>query len=547
MTTQHESDRTSHLRQLMQAHTDRRSLLQAAAAAGLIPVLSQGRVAAQGAQPKQGGTFVTLSQDSLESLSPEDTGETVQWVGAVLICEGLYTVNHLYELEPTLADSVEPSDDGLTYTFKLKKGVTFHNGDAFTSKDVKYTFDWIMNPENASTHTDGFVLVDTVEAPDDETVVVTLKEADVTFMVNVGVTLIYPAGYHEEIGENAFKTKPVGTGPYMLESINPQSRVVLAAYEGYHGGRPNIDKVQIDVVPEAAGRMSALESGEADNSIWGLNAEDNTTLMDSGNFRVIETQMVAVNHFPLNNDHPFLKEKAVRQALLTAIDRQGFADEVFQGQGVVATSNLSPAVKTYYNPDVATYDYDPEKAMQLLEDAGWQEGGDGIREKDGVKAQFTLFTFQGDTQRRPEAEYAQQMWAEIGVQCDLQEGIASDILGRLPAGEADAGLFNWVYGGNSGDPDARDTLGTGGANNFSRFSNEEVDTLLNDGIRELDQDKRIEMYKRIQEIVADEVPFLYLLYLQNIVFYTNRIKGVPDEVLNSDNLYPRINTFWIEE
>lgn len=548
-----EQDRVSALGKIMASHTDRRTALKAAAAAGLIPVLSSSTVAAraaaaaQDATPKSGGILVALGQDSIESLSPEDTGETVQWVAIANVFEGLYTVNEMYELEPVLADSYEPSEDGLTYTFKLKSDVTFHNGDAFTSADVLYTYNWIMDEANASTRLANFELVESVEAPDDTTVVVTLKEADVTFMVNVATTLIQPEAYHTETGENDFKVKPVGTGPFMLGELNPQSRVRLDAYEGYYRGKPHLDSFQVDVVPEAAGRMSALESGQADNSIWGLNAEDNTTLKESGDFTVFETQQVATNHFPLNNEHPFLKEKEVRQALLWAIDRQAFADEIFLGQATVATSNLSPAIEKYYNADVVQYGYDPEKAKELLEGAGWVEGSDGIREKDGVRAAFTLMVFQGDTQRRPEAEVAQQWWSEIGVEVELQEGITSEILGGLREGEYDAGLFNWFYGGSNGDPDSRDTLMTGGANNFFMWSNEEVDQLLTDGIRELDEEARIEMYKRVQEIVAEEVPFLFLLNLQNITFYNNRVKGLPEEVLQADNLYPKVYQFWIDE
>lgn len=542
------SDRISAIQQLFSMHTDRRSALKAAAAAGLIPVLGSRRSTfAQDATPKQGGTMIILGQDSIESLSPEDTGETVQWVPISNIFEAMYEVNEMYELEPVLADSYEPSEDGLSYTFKLKSGVTFHNGDAFTAKDVLYTFNWIMDEANASTRMAAFELVDSVEAPDDTTIVINLKEADVTFMVGVAATYIYPEAYHTEVGENEFKVKPVGTGAYEFGEMNPQQRIVLNAYEDYYRGRANIDTLQFDIVPEAAGRMSALETGQADNSIWGLNAEDNSTLKESGNFLVYETRQVATNHFPLNNKHEFLKEKEVRQALMYALDRQMFADEVFLGQAEVATSNLSPAIEKYYNSEVTTYEYDVDKAIELLEGAGWTEGSDGIREKDGVKAAFTMMVFQGDTQRRPEAEVAQQWWAEIGVDCQLQEGVTTEILNGLREGEYDAGLFNWTYGGSGGDPDARETLSTGGANNFSQFSHEEVDQLLTDGIKELDEAKRIEMYKRIQEIIAEEVPFLYLLVLQNIVFFANRIKGLPEEVANADNLYPKLYQFWIDE
>ncbi|MCO5217901.1 MAG: ABC transporter substrate-binding protein [Thermomicrobiales bacterium] len=426
-----EKERMSALQGIMATSFDRRSALKTAAAAGLIPVLTTGtlaaRAAAQDATPKQGGTLVILGQDSIESLSPEDTGETVQWVPTANIFEGLYMVNEVYELEPVLADSYEPSEDGLVYTFKLKTGVTFHNGDPFTSADVIYTYNWIMDEANASTRLSNFDLVETVEAPDDTTIVVTLKEADVTFMINVATVFIYPATYHAEIGENDFKVAPVGTGPFKFGEMNPQQRVRLDAWENYYRGRANLDSFQMDVVPEAAGRMAALETGQADNSMWGLNAEDNLKLKDSGNFTIFETQQVATNHFPLNNTHPFLQEKEVRQALLWALDRQSFADDVFLGQATVATSNLSPAVAAFYNPDVPLYEFNPEKSKELLEGAGWVEGSDGIREKDGVKAAFTMMVFQGDTQRRPEAEVAQQWWKDIGVDCQLQEGITSEI------------------------------------------------------------------------------------------------------------------------
>lgn len=552
----------------------RRKFLAAVAAAGLIPVLGSGTVAAraaainaQDAQPVRGGTFVTISQDTIESLSPEDGSETAQWVAIAQIFDGLYIVNENYELEPVLADSHEASADGKTYTFKLKSGVKFQNGDDFSSADVKYTYDWILDPKNGSNRSGEFELVDSVEAPDPTTVVVKLKDADVTFMVNVAPTFIYPAKYHAGLGEDKFKGKPVGTGPYKVKEWIPAQNTTLEAYEEYFRGRSNFDQVRIDVVPEAAGRSGALESGKADNSIWSLNAEDNENLKNSGKFKIYETLQNAVNHFVLNNTppggfggtpvpgskkpepqpQPFLSEKPVRQALLHALDRQSLADDIFKGQAQVATSNLSPNVAAFYNPDVPKYDFNPETAKKLLDDAGWAPGKDGIREKNGNKAAFTLIVFQGDTQRRPEAELAQQWWKDIGVDCQLQEGIASDVLSGMVQGRLQAALFNWVYGGGNGEPDSRDTLSSKGANNFCNFRYAEMDKLLREGIVQQDHAKRVEIYNRVQEIVAEEVPFLFLLNLQSIAFFTNRIKGLPEKVLSTDNLYLKLYKLWIQE
>jgi peptide/nickel transport system substrate-binding protein len=546
-----DTSRTLALSRLMATTGSRRDMLKAAAAAGLIPVLTTGQVAARAAaqddQPVRGGTFVTLGHHDVSTLSPDNDGETVIANVVAQIHDALYLVNDQYELEPVLAESYEPSADGKTYTFKLRQGVTFHNGDAFTSADVKYTYDWIKDPANGSTRQSTMELVESVEVPDDVTVVVNLTAADATFMVNTATVLIYPAKYHAEQGEDAYSGSPIGTGAFKLDGGEwiPAQRTVLVANEDYFRGRPNFDQFQIDIVPEANGRWAALDTGTADSSIWGLNAEDNTLLIESGNFTVYQVLNNAVNHFVLNNERPALADLKVRQALLMATDRQAFIDDVFLGQAVMATSNLSPNVAKFYNPDVQLYEYDPDGAKALLDEAGWVAGDDGIRAKDGEKLAFTLAIIQGDTARRPEAEIAQQWFKDLGVDMQLEE--VTDAVDGMIEGKYDAALFNWVYGGGSGEPDARDTLSSTGANNFSHFKNEEMDQLLLDGVLELDESKRIVIYNRVQEIVAENVPFLYFLHPQGYSFWANSIKGLPESVLSSDNLYQNLYKYWKAE
>lgn len=550
--TETEATRGLALRRLMATSGSRRNVMKAAAAAGLIPVLTSGEVAARAAaqdeQPVRGGTFVTIGHHDVSTLSPDNDGETVIWVVVRQIHDSLYIVNDQYELEPVLAESYEPSADGLTYTFKLRQGVTFHNGDPFTSADVKYTYDWIKDPTNASTRAGLVDLVESVEAPDDSTLVVTLSEADVTFMVNVSTLMIYPAAYHAEVGEEAYSGAPIGTGAFKLDGGGewiPAQRTLLVANEEYFRGRPNFDQFQIDIVPEANGRWAALDTGTADNSIWSLNAEDNTLLEEGGNFTVYNTLNNAVNHFVLNNEHPALSDLNVRKALLHATDRQAFVDDVYLGQAVLATSNLSPNVEAYYYPDVPTYDYNVDGANALLDEAGWVAGDDGIREKDGTRLAFTLAVIQGDTQRRPEAEIAQQWYQQIGVEMELLE--VTDAVDGMISGKYDAALFNWVYGGGDGEPDARPTLKSDGANNFSHFANEELDGLLDQGVLELDPAARVEIYNRVQEIVAENVPFLYFLHPQGFSFWANSVQGLPESVLSSDNLYQNLYKLWKTE
>ena len=186
-----EAERQARLRGLMTTFGgSRRTFLKAAAAAGLLPVLSSSTVAARLAAaqeasptPVQGGEFITLGHQTVDTLSPDNEGATVVWAIVVQMFDALYIVNENFEIVPVLAESHEVSADGLTYTFKLKSGVKFHNGDDFSSADVKYTYDWIKDPKNASLRAGAFELVEKVEAPDASTVVVTLTTPDVTFMV----------------------------------------------------------------------------------------------------------------------------------------------------------------------------------------------------------------------------------------------------------------------------------------------------------------------------------------------------------------------------
>jgi len=549
-----EATRDLALRRLIATTGSRRDMLKAAAAAGLIPVLTSGQIAARAAaqedQPVRGGTFVTIGHHDVSTLSPDNDGETVIAVVVWQIHDALYMVNDQYELEPVLAESYEPSADGKMYTFKLREGVTFHNGDPFTSADVKYTYDWIKDSANASTRGALLDLVESVETPDDLTVVVNLTAADATFMVNTATTLIYPAAYHAEVGEDAYSGAPVGTGAFKLDLEGggewiPAQRTVLVANEDYFRGRANLDQFQIDIVPEANGRWAALDTGSADNSIWSLNAEDNTQLVEGGNFTVYQTLQNAVNHFVLNNEHPALSDINVRKALLHATDRQAFIDDVYLGQAVLATSNLSPIVEAFYNEAVPTYDYDVDGANALLDEAGWVAGDDGVRAKDGTRLAFTLAVIQGDTQRRPEAEAAQDWYQDIGVEMELLE--VTDAVAGMIDGKYDAALFNWVYGGGNGEPDARDTLKSDGTNNFSHFVNEELDGLLDDGVLELEEAARVEIYNRVQEIVAENVPFLYFLHPQDYSFWASSVQGLPESVLSSTNLYQNIYKLWKSE
>ncbi len=496
-------------------------------------------------EARQGGTIVLMGHHSIDSLSPDDVGRTVEWVAITQLHNALLEIDPWYVLQPVLAESFEVSDDALEYTFKLVEGVRFHDGEEFTAEDVKYTFDYYRDPENAAITASNYASVSSVEAPDDYTVVVTLEAQNAAFLTRAGQAFIVPEHHHGEIGEDAYKTNPIGTGPFKLREQRAAEYVELEAFEDHFRGRPNIDVFRENVVPEESVRAIALETGEADSSIWSLLNEDNIRFRDDETFRTFVTSSLSVNNFPMNHNRPQFKEKVVRQAMMHAIDRDEIVNDLWLGLAVKATANLSPALDFYYEPEVKQYEYDPELAMQMLDDAGWVAGSDGIREKDGVRLSWTCAVTSGDQARKPIAELLQAYFQVVGLEMAIEE-VSSPSQG-MREDQLDMGLHNWTYGGSSGEPDPSNVLRTGALNNFNHYSSTEMDALIDAGLAESDPEKRKVIYSDIQKLFAEDVPMLFIKYWDWFTIFSPRIKGLPDEVLAGSEIYKLIYTFWIED
>lgn len=497
-------------------------------------------------QPVQGGTLILTGHQEIASLSPDDAGPAVHWVMVTQIHNALVEMDENVTFLPMLAEALpEASADGLSFTFKLKQGVKFHDGTEFTSADVKYTYEWYMNPDNAAINAADLELVASVEAPDPYTVVVHMKEPYAPFLARIATKFIVPAAYHSKIGEAEYKGKPVGTGAFKLKEWQAAAFTEVEAFPDHFRGAPYLAAVREEIVPEQSVRAIGLETGVAHSSVWTLGPEDNLRLAEDPNFVAFVTQSLAVNHFPLNNKLPQLSDKRVRQAMMYAIDRETVIDEIFSGTAVLATSNLSPGMGTYYNPDVKQYAYDVAQAQALLDEAGWVTGSGDVREKDGQKLSFTCTTISGDQLRRPEAELVQQYLKEVGIDMQLKEAPVATILEQLRKGEMDASLFNWTYGGDYLDPDDGGTLHSAGTSNFSHYGNSRVDELLGQGIRELDVEKRTAIYHEVQAIVAEEVPYIFMVYYNWYEIFSTKVKGLPAQASTGTNIYRKANEWWL--
>jgi peptide/nickel transport system substrate-binding protein len=498
--------------------------------------------------PTRGGTLRLMGHQEVAGLSPNDAGPSVQTTVVWAIHNQLLLGDENLVTQPLLAESYEVAEDGLTYTFHLHQGVKFHDGAGFTSKDVKYTYDYYRNPDNAATIAYAFTGIGSVEAPDDYTVVVKMDTVNADSLVSWAEIAIVQSAYHAEVGEDVYRTQPIGTGAFKLVEWAPAEVVELEAFDDHFRGRPNIDRIRQEVVPDASVRTIALETGDSDSNLWPLLVEDSQRLAEDSNFTVIKTTTGGVKHFPLNNKLPQLADKRVRQAMLMALDRQRIIDELWNGAATVAHSTYGPKFAYYSindDPSIKHYDFDPEAAKALLDEAGWVAGAGGIREKDGVKLSFTCTTIAGDTARRPIAELAQQFLRDVGVDMQLAEAPISSILEGLRSGSVESSLFNWTYG--SVAPDCSSTLRSDGSENWNSFENARVDELIDQGLRVVDPEQRRPLYQEIQQIVIEEVPMLYLQWDDWYNVFSARVKGLPETAGDGFNLYFNgLHKWWLD-
>lgn len=496
----------------------------------------------------QGGTLGLMGHQEIAGLSPDDTGPGVQETAIRAIHDSLMLLDENLENQPLLAASVDVAEDGLQYVFKLREGVKFHDGTELTAADVKYTMDFYRDPESGSTIVNDFRNVASIETPDDYTVVVNMDAVNAAFLTEGAQTPIVQSKYHQEIGGEAYRQKPLGTGPFKLVEFNPAEGVLLEAFDDYFRGRPNIDMIRLEVVPEPSVRSIALQTGDADSSIWPLLVEDSLAFAADPNFNVITTSTDGIKHFALNNKLPQLSDKRVRQAMMYALDRQRIIDDLWNGAATVANSNLAPKFPYYsldQDPSLKRYDFDPEKAKALLDEAGWTVGNDGVREKDGLKLSFTCTTITGDQARRPIAELAQQFFRDVGIDMQLAEAPVSSILEGLRNGSVDCSLFNWTYG--SFDPDPSSTLRSDSAQNWNSFENARVDELIDMGLATTDPEQRKAIYAEIQHIVAEEVPMLYLQWDSWMNVFSERVKGLPETANDGLSVYFNgLHKWWLD-
>ena len=483
--------------------------------------------------PDYGGTYIEGVAGNPSTINPILCHfNPVDRDLAALIYNGLTRADEGGMIRPDLARRWEVTDDGLVYTFYLRDDVRWHDGAPFTARDVGATIQAIQDQhfQGAPFLADMWRTV-TVEGLGPHTIRFVLQEPYAPFLEHTTIGIL-PAHLIEGITAQLlpkaqFNTQPIGTGPFRVAEVDA-THIFLEANPAYYGRRPYLDKIEFLFYPDYPSIFAAHRRGEV-AGISRVLPEHLDMVREDQTLNLYSAPLSGYSLVFLNLARPVFKDREVRQALLWGLDRQGIVDEVLGGQGIVIHSPIM-ANSWAYAPDLTQYERDPKAAIQLLEDAGWEDrDGDGVREKDGVSLRFTLST-NADNQHRVRMvrEIASQL-AEIGVLVVPETLDWQDLVGsHLRTREYDATLYGWSL--LPSDPDLyphwhSTQIGEDGQN-YTGYVNVEADRLLEQARRAVDITERGELSRRFQEIFAEDVPSL-LLY-QPVYNYAvdQRVRGV---------------------
>ncbi|MBO8142217.1 MAG: ABC transporter substrate-binding protein [Firmicutes bacterium] len=450
---------------------------------------------------------------------------------------------------PDLAKSWEASPDGTVWTFYLRDDVVWHDGTPFTAEDVAFTFNEIvLNPELGANGAQNFRMLERVEVVDPYTVRFHLSGP----FAALPTYLAYNAGIlpkHIFEGKDPWelsefnKGMPVGTGPFKVREYVSGSHVTLERFDDYFGEPAKLDFVTFKVLPDANTQVAQLLAGEIHVMII-----DNPLIVPrvGRNPRVKVHPVEQVNYYyvAINHDRELFQDKRVKQALLMAIDREAIIESVLRGFGTPATGPISPALEAYYHPDVRTYPYDPDAARQLLAEAGWQPGPDGILYKNGQPLKFVL-----DVARTKDLEpisaLLQQYWRDIGVQVDMVHHEWNAYVGKIVVQRNYDATVNWWI--TPADPDVLPYYHSSAAHtgfNITNYKNPELDAILERGRQTVDVEDRIQVYREFQEFVAEELPYIFLWYPQEIQARSAELQGMADLGLRDNMHY--INEWYLD-
>jgi peptide/nickel transport system substrate-binding protein len=506
----------------------------------------EGTVAVREGQdvPAYGDILVEGSIGDASNLIPLLATDNSSHSISGLIFNGLVKYDKDLNIVGDLAESWDISKDGLVITFRLRKGVRWHDGRPFTAEDVLFTYRLTIDPKTPTAYAGDFLKVKKAEVLDPLTFRVTYDRPFAPALMSWS-SAVMPKHLMEgkDVTKSPLARHPIGTGPYRFKEWKTGQKIVLVYNPDYFEGRPYIDGRVMRIIPDMATMFLELRAKGIDQ--MGLTPLQYTRQTENryfrSNFRKYRYLSFAYTYMGFNLQNPMFADRRVRQALAYAINKEELIDGILLGLGKEATGPFKPGT-WQYNPDVKRYPYDPKRARELLAEAGWRDSdGDGILDKGGQRFEFELLANQGNEVRSKTAEIIQRRLAEVGISVKIRIiEWAAFIKEFINKRRFDAVILGWTI---PMDPDLYDvwhSSKTGPSElNFISYKNDEVDVLLEKGRSTFDRDERKRCYDRIQEILAEDQPYIFLYVPDALPIFNARIHGIEPAPIGIGH-----NTIW---
>lgn len=450
----------------------------------------------------------------------------------VLLFNGLTAHDGKNQVIPGLAKNWEFDEATCTYTFHLEENVKWHDGEPFTAEDVKFTIEAIMDPENGSENAPNYEDVKAITVLDDYTVAFQLNAPNVAFLDYMTMGIL-PKHLLEgqDFQSSEFFRKPIGTGPYKLDSWDEGQAIVLTKYDDYFKGAANIDKIIFKIVPDDNAKAMQMQSGEL--NLAHLTPKDSEKFVNQDGYTVYNMKTADYRGIMFNFQNPYWTEnKDIIPAVCYGLDRQAILDTVVLGHGILAYGPLQRNV--YNNENVEQYTYNPEKSKQILEDAGCTMGANGFYERNGKEIGFVISVSAGDQVRIDMAQAAAQQLREIGINCTVEVPEKVDWAGQM------AFLIGWGSPFDADDHTYK-VFGTDKGANYSGYSNAKVDQYLTEARQTDDTAKRAEAYDNFQVELANDPAYAFICYIDADYVASSNIKGIdPDTIMGHHG----VGIFW---
>ncbi len=474
--------------------------------------------AAASSKPVYGGTFRVALPVDAGTLDPRLSQDTSATAVDSLIFNGLVAINNNLQAVPGLATrwkQVNPT----TWDFYLRKGVEFSNGQPFTSQDVVYTFDTILNPKFNAPHAQLYAAIKSVVPIGKYEVQFNLSEpyAPLLSYLNMGIV---PHG----AGANAdFATNPVGTGPYELKSWQRNNQITLVRNPHFYGSRPYLSQIDFVVMPDNTSQVNALKAGTLNMITSPLPPQDVITLEHDSSVNVQKETGLGIIYLNLNLKDPILKDLKVRQALDLLTNRKAITQQIYKGIDTPAATTLIPGTWAY-DSSIQAPAFNVAQAKKLLAEDGWTKNSQGVLQKNGKTLSLTLSTY-NDPNRVEILTYLQNVFSQVGIKANVVQQDWPTFIAGVMAGHFQVALIGWL---GLVDPDKAmyEQFTTKGGFNWEGYSNSTVDSLLQQARTATTIAQRKTDYDQASKIVLHDLPYIVIADQGWVVITGKNVHGL---------------------